>query len=82
MVLLSEKVIKQHVQFDPVKKICQCAESLGATPQSQLVSDSGTGGRVLIFTSKIFFCQHIMTCINKKSLTILKKSVIGVKSTA
>lgn len=30
MVLLSEKVIKQHVQFDPVKKVCKCAESLGA----------------------------------------------------
>lgn len=29
--LLSEKVTKQHVQFDPVKKICKCAESLEAT---------------------------------------------------
>lgn len=31
MGLLSEKVTKQHVQFDPVKKICKCAESLEAT---------------------------------------------------
>lgn len=67
MARLSEKVIKQHVSFDPHLKKSVSVQRIWRPHLRQHFLDDGTVTMFLFLPLK-FLCQLIMTYVNKKSI--------------